>query len=218
MLTLDWKGTMSALLLGIAVFILGGSMGGFFLIVLLWLLMISAVVTRFKKRKKVKLGVYQSHRGWKNVAANGIVPLLAVLMYYLNSLSRFIDPRILVVAYVASVAAVAADKFSSEIGVLGREPIMLLTLRKVRRGTSGGVSSLGTLSGILASFLIGLVLIGSYDMYLYIAAVVVSGTLGNIIDSFFGFYEEKGYGSKYLSNAVCSLAGWLACVLLLYIF
>ena len=119
------------------------------------------------------------------------------------------------VSYVASVAAISADKFASEIGVLDGIPTMLLTLKRVKKGVSGGVTALG----LVASFVAALI-IGTSALYINVALPIValiafSGFFGNLIDSVFGYYEEKGIGNKFTSNFVCSLAGAVACLLIL---
>lgn len=59
----------------------------------------------------------------------------------------------------SNYAAVAADTFSSELGILSKSKPRLLTswnLRKVPPGTNGGVSLTGTLAGFGGAFIIAL--------------------------------------------------------------
>ena len=59
----------------------------------------------------------------------------------------------------SNYAAVAADTFSSELGILSKSKPRLLTswnLRKVPPGTNGGVSMIGTLAGFGGAFVIAL--------------------------------------------------------------
>ncbi|KAI9770521.1 MAG: hypothetical protein M1840_003111 [Geoglossum simile] len=65
----------------------------------------------------------------------------------------------LVVGIVANYAAVAADTFSSELGILSRGRPRLITsvrFRQVPPGTNGGITLYGTLAGLLGSFTIAL--------------------------------------------------------------
>ncbi|KAI1442567.1 integral membrane protein DUF92-domain-containing protein [Annulohypoxylon stygium] len=64
---------------------------------------------------------------------------------------------ILVVGIIANYAAVCADTFSSELGILSRTSPRLITswsLRKVPRGTNGGVTLWGLVAGLLGSMII----------------------------------------------------------------
>lgn len=64
---------------------------------------------------------------------------------------------LLVIGIIANYACVAADTFSSELGILSTgEPRLItsLSLRKVPRGTNGGVSLAGLLAGLLGSVII----------------------------------------------------------------
>ncbi|KAK1836284.1 transmembrane protein 19 [Podospora conica] len=64
---------------------------------------------------------------------------------------------LLVIGIIANYACVAADTFSSELGILSTgEPRLItsLTLRKVPRGTNGGVSLAGLLAGLLGSVIV----------------------------------------------------------------
>ncbi|MDE1846108.1 MAG: DUF92 domain-containing protein [Candidatus Micrarchaeota archaeon] len=216
-LTLDWKGVLVALALGIGLFFFGGAQGAFFLLVMLWFLILSGIVTWIGIKRKSAIGVYERSRSYSNVIANGIIPLLIVVFYYFNATANLVPQGFLLVSYVASVAAITADKFSSEIGVLGGRPWMLLTMRKVKQGTSGAVTAFGFGAGLLGSLLIGISLSSTINYGFLLVVVMISGLLGNIVDSILGFFEEKGIGNKFTSNFACSFAGWGASMILLIV-
>lgn len=65
------------------------------------------------------------------------------------------DP--LIVGIIANYAAVAADTFSSELGILSESQPRLITspsLRRVPKGTNGGVTIWGLMAGFLGSLII----------------------------------------------------------------
>ncbi|KAH7326234.1 integral membrane protein DUF92-domain-containing protein [Stachybotrys elegans] len=116
---------------------------------------------------------------------------------------------LLLVGIVANYAAVAADTFSSELGILAKGDPRLITswnLRKVPRGTNGGVTLLGLGAGLLGS----LIIISATMMFLpscnssttsmpgggqpwtvqqrrdFMSFMVVWGLLGSVLDSVLG--------------------------------
>lgn len=214
-LTLDRNGVIAALLLGAGLLFFGGQMGTYFLLVMLWFLALSGVVTWIGKTRKSAIGVYERSRSYSNVIANGSIPLIVVIFYYFNASMGIIPQSFVIISYVASVAAIMADKFSSEIGVLGGKPWMLLTLKKVRQGTSGAVTAFGFGAGLLGSLLIGITLIGTSNYAIALIVIMISGLVGNTIDSVLGYFEEKGIGNKFTSNFGCSFAGWATSLIML---
>ena len=217
-LTLDLFGLGVAVFMGGLILAFGGAEGILFLLIILLFLVVSAVVTRFKKGRKIAMKTYERARGWKNVVANGTVPLIASFAYFLNTQYSYTRPEILVVAYVASVASITADKFSSEIGILDNRVLNILTLKRIRPGKSGGVSALGMAAGAAGAFIISLGVLSFGNSGVLMAVIVVSGLVGDLADSVLGYFEEKGIGNKYTSNFVCAVVGMAvgtACVMFL---
>ncbi len=221
-LSLDIKGLLVALLFGLLIFVFGGARWGtFFLITIVYFLILSYIVTRMGEKTKVGLGLYERGRGWKNVVANGIVPLIFAFVFFLNSnqsFGGFLPQTAVIAAYVASVAAITADKFASELGVLDDAPIMLLTLKKVERGTSGGVSPFGLLMSAFAAFLISLILLAFNVKVISVAAITFAGFAGGLVDSALGYFEEKGRGNKYTSNIGCAITGAVIALVIFTLF
>lgn len=115
---------------------------------------------------------------------------------------------------IANYAAVAADTFSSELGILSKsEPRLItsLTLRKVPRGTNGGVTLVGLGAGLFGSIII----VTTATLFLpmcsesdigqpgagapwlmserrtFMGALVIWGTLGSVLDSFLGGFFQR---------------------------
>jgi uncharacterized membrane protein len=121
---------------------------------------------------------------------------------------------LLVVGIIANYAAVCADTFSSELGILSRtEPRLItsLTLRKVPRGTNGGVTVWGLVAGFLGSMiivttsLIFLPMCGDHtsgrigggepwsmqQKLIFAWGMTIWGILGSLLDSFLGGWLQR---------------------------
>ncbi|EXK90600.1 hypothetical protein FOQG_06825 [Fusarium oxysporum f. sp. raphani 54005] len=116
---------------------------------------------------------------------------------------------LLVVGIIANYAAVAADTFSSELGILSSGQPRLITsptLRKVPRGINGGVTLLGLGAGLLGSMIIvtaSMIFLPScseessrtpaggapwtmLERRKFMGFMVIWGALGSVLDSFLG--------------------------------
>lgn len=193
---LDFAGLALAFAMGAVVAIFGTLP---FLILLLAFLVLSVAATRYGYEKKRDLGIYEHERSWENVLANGLVPTVCAVAH----------PFIGYGAYIGSIAAITSDKFASELGVLGGEPISLTNFKKTKTGQNGAISALGTVMSIQGAIIIGIIamlLIPDIDLN----KVVVIGLVGfasSMVDSIVGVLEEKGIGNKATTNAVCSIFG-----------
>ncbi len=202
MFLLDKKGLLLSSFFGILLYFFGGLNS---LIIMFVFLFSSVWVTKFGYFEKKEMGVYEYRRGWKNVFSNGIVPIAFVIYYYYTN-----NP----LPFLASVASVTADKFSSELGIFD-EPFEVLTLKKVRRGTNGGISFLGIFASLIGSSLIALASLFLFKInYLEAIIITIAGVIGSLLDSVAGFFEERGLGNKEISNIIGSLGGALSALLL----
>lgn len=215
LLTLNISGTLFAVAFGILVFTFGMAMWWYFIAVLVDFLVLSAIATRARDEEKVHIRGYEKLRSWRNVVANGLVPVVLVFLYFLDFSTPVIPQVIILYAFVASVCAITADKFASEFGVLDGEPIMLLTMKKAKKGKSGAITWFGTLMGGIAAALIAVTVFAIGGSVLIFIVLLISGIIGNLVDSVFGYFEEIGYGNKYTSNLLCSVAGAVVCILVL---
>ncbi len=203
MLTLNKAGILAAAVVASIIMYFGGAESWRYLLLLLVFLVSGAFVTNVQIERKKYWGLYEGERSVANVLANGLVPTLACIFAVYEPVWRF--------GFICSVAAITADKFASELGTLGGEPVFLLNMKRVARGSSGAVSTIGTMSSFLGAFLIGLgamLIFGiSFERALLATAI---GVFGNLIDSVVGVFETFGFGNKATTNIICSAIGALA--------
>ena len=113
------------------------------------------------------------------------------------------------VALAGALAAATADTWATEIGTAVAGPTRLITSwRKVRPGSSGGVSPAGTLAGLAGALFIGVsaTLLFPLDRAVAHGAVIVAaGALGALVDSIAGATVEGRVG--WVDNDVVNLLG-----------
>lgn len=139
---LSRSGAGAAMALGTLVFGLGGLEWAILLVAFFGA---SSGLTRFFARRKQDLSATFSKGGQRDAAqvlANGGLAVCFVVAHALWPAQDW--PW---AAYAGTLAAVNADTWSTELGVLSAAlPRLITTFRPVDRGTSGGVSLVGTLA------------------------------------------------------------------------
>ncbi len=114
------------------------------------------------------------------VMANGGAAMAGAILALAN-------PRLGLWVVASSLAAAGADTYATSIGALSRlDPVHLGSSRRVPPGTSGAVSLLGTVGGVLGAALpAGAAAIVVADMALLTGATVI-GVAGMLADSLIG--------------------------------
>ncbi len=200
------------------------------------LFVITFLATRAGRRRKAKAGLAESRKGRSaaqvianlSVAALCATPLAYLIAKSFSSHSPFglfnlgeewIREMLRVMCLAALVEA-TADTVSSEIGqAYGGAPRMLLSLQRVKAGTDGAVTTLGTLAGVVTGFVVAQG--GAWGMHLFgkralIAAV--AGCAGLLFDSLLGATVERrgwlgndlvNFSSTAFAAAVAGLGYWL---------
>ncbi|CAF9909464.1 MAG: hypothetical protein ALECFALPRED_005716 [Alectoria fallacina] len=181
-------------------------------------------VTKVKHNVKARLTLSSSGasggegaRTHIQVLANSVVASLLILFHYrrLQTRGKHVGSNeecwsygsdVLVVGIVSNYAAVAADTFSSELGILSQSKPRLLTswnLRQVPPGTNGGVTLTGTLAGFAGAFIIALT---SVTLIPFCSAGTTNPTqvFGNIA----GFEGGSGWGSQEKIFWVIAVTLW----------
>ena len=203
----DVSGLFSGALVGILLIVFTGDVRWF--VVMLAFLVIGSAATRYRFDLKAEAGIAETHggmRGYVNVFANGLVGMVAAVLYGLSGG----DPLFLAL-FLGSVATAAADTMGGEIGMTSHEPVLITTLKPVPKGTNGGVTLLGEAASLAASALIALTayLLGLGSIPLLLAAVL-AGFLGANVDSLVGaLLENQGVIGNAGTNLVATLSGGL---------
>lgn len=189
---LDFSGAVAATALGALVFGLGGLDWA---LVLIAFFISSSLLSRLAKQRKSGLQAVFSKGGRRDagqVLANGGIAGAMVLLHAL-----FPQVDVLWAAFVGALAAVNADTWATELGVLSRTPPCLITTGKpVERGTSGGISLIGTLAAAGGALFIGVIagVLKQAESGLAVALIAgTAGLLGSLVDSLLGATVQAIY-------------------------
>lgn len=188
---LDRWGAITAFLIGFVTFLFPADGWKWFLVLLVFLT-VSSYMTRYKYQVKRMKGFAQEKggaRGWANVAANGVVAGVLVL------LTPFLPREPILAAFLGAVSTANADTLATEIGLLSpSDPRLITDLRKiVLAGTSGGISILGELATLFGALVIGIAagflrMTGNpgWPLTVLMGTTTIAGLAGCSIDSIIG--------------------------------
>jgi uncharacterized protein (TIGR00297 family) len=186
---------------GITTFIIGSFIlysGGFkWVIPLLLFLILGSFLSKLND-KKTKRNLFQV------IANGGISFILSILnIFYPNDMLYF--------AHLCAVSSMCSDTFSTEIGMkFSKKAYLITNFKEVEKGTSGGISLIGFLGGILGSLIISLFHKNWFFVFLI-------GIFGNLIDSIIGaLFERKGYLSNNMTNFISSSLSAILGIFLYY--
>ena len=182
-------GAVGALLTGGLIFGLGGIPWA---ALLLTFFVSSSALSRLFARRKAALDekfAKGSRRDLGQVLANGgLGALLALGLLYRP------EAGWLWAAYTGAMAAVNADTWATELGVLNPNPPRLITSGKlVERGSSGGVSPGGYLAALGGSALVGLVGAAFQGGWTLLLVAIAGGLAGSSFDSLLGATVQAIY-------------------------
>ena len=128
-------------------------------------------------------------RGMVQVIANALAATIAAACGFI-----FKKPELMIV-YAAALTECLADSLASDVGVLSKkDPVDICRMKRIKRGLSGGVSLLGTLSALAGCVLMCLVSFIFFGISTkVIIAVLVIPMLGIVIDSILGSLVQAKY-------------------------
>lgn len=196
--SLSNSGTIAAAITGGIIFGFGGLPWA--VLLLIFFISSSALSKTFKRQKtglseKFSKG---SQRDWGQVLANGGFGTLLILFstIFPDAFPKWVAYS----AFAGAMAAVNADTWATELGVLNPRPPRLITNGKVvEPGTSGGISLYGTLATLAGAAAIGMAAtafpLENKPWMLWIAATL-SGVCGSLFDSLLGASIQAIYHCK----------------------
>jgi uncharacterized protein (TIGR00297 family) len=243
--SLNTSGAIAALFTGTIIFGIGGWQWA--ILLLTFFITSSALSRAFKKRKRNLDEKFSkgSQRDAGQVFGNGgIATLFAAMSFF------YPNEPILWLCFSASLAAVNADTWATELGVLNPNPPRLITnlTKIVEKGTSGGISLMGTFASLLGSGLIA-----TLSVFLtpnpilsninYFLLITFAGLAGSLFDSLLGSTLQAMYfcpkdnketekhplhtcgtqtihirGWKWLNNDLVNLACSIFAIIIIFIF
>ena len=192
--SLSTSGAIAATVVGTITF---GTGGWQWAVLLLTFFITSSGLSRLFKKRKAGLDEKFSkgnQRDAGQVFGNG------GLATFFAALHAFYPESILPwIGFAASLAAVNADTWATELGVLNPAPPRMITdlSKRVEKGTSGGISFLGTLASLSGSAIIALpaVLLSPSNTLSanYFLLITLAGLAGSLFDSLLGATVQAMY-------------------------
>ena len=191
--SLNKSGALAAMFTGTIIFGIGGWQWA--ILLLTFFITSSALSRAFKKRKQgldEKFSKGHERDSGQVFGNGGIATIFAALHFFFpNELWPWLG-------FAAALAAVNADTWGTELGVLNPNPPRMITnlTKVVEKGTSGGISLIGTLASLAGAALIGILAAFLYpatDSISIGIIVTLAGLAGALFDSFLGATIQAMY-------------------------
>ena len=203
--SLSPSGSLTALFVGWATFSSCFAFG----VVLIGFFFSSSALTKLKQDEKAKVEKDFKKDGQRDhlqVLANGGAPTVLALAHWAAGPSHPLSPLV-AGAFLGYYACCCGDTWSSEVGVLSpSDPILITTLRRVRRGTNGGVSAWGLLASLAGGGFVGACFLAATALSVGRTAAVATvpvcaaaGLLGSLVDSLLGATLQVRLGTSKLA-------------------
>ncbi|MCX7875549.1 MAG: DUF92 domain-containing protein [Melioribacteraceae bacterium] len=180
---LTLSGSIATFFLAGIIFTLGGIKWS---IPILTFFILSSLISKLRKKKNDEVELFFEKSGTRDyfqVLANGGLGGVLVILYFLY------DSDFYYLLYLASLSAVCADTWATELGTWNKtKTYNILTFKEVEQGVSGGISFIGTLGAIAGTVAISFSGIYWIEMNyaFYFILIIVSGLFGSFIDSILG--------------------------------
>jgi len=190
--SLSKSGAWGALLEGIIIFGLGGWKWA---VLLMAFFVSSSILTRLFGKKKTSLNEKFDKGGTRDIGqvlANGSIASIFAGLHFFFPTGTWTW-----VVFAATLAAVNADTWATELGVLNPSlPRLITSWKPVERGTSGAVSLYGTLAaagGAVFIAILGALLGPAGHIWVNLLIIIIAGLVGSLFDSFLGASVQAIY-------------------------
>lgn len=201
--SLSQSGLLGAILVGTLIFGLGGWVWGLLLIAFF---VSSSALSHYGASRKRTVAEHFAKTGRRDLAQTLANGGLGAALAVANAATGG-RQLLLFVAFVGAMAAVSADTWATELGVLSAdEPRLITTGEAVERGTSGGISPLGALAAVTAAWAIGFLGLACQSLQGWLSGApwgprlgwlpllaAIAGMAGSLIDSLLGATVQATY-------------------------
>lgn len=187
---LTTSGSLATFLLASFLFGLGGLKWS---VPILTFFILSSLISKVRKKHNHKIEEYFEKSGvrdhWQVLANGGIGGLLVIMYVYTQN-------ELFYLLNIASLAAVCADTWATEIGTYNKaNTYNIINLKKVEQGRSGGISVRGTLGTVLATIVMALSGLAwiNFSTVNYFMLIIFAGVFGSLVDSIIGATIQLQY-------------------------
>ena len=168
------------------------SLGNFGFLVMASFFFGAILIDKFKKRILMQGRKDEAEKGscrdHMQVLANGLVGCICAVIYFISS------DHVFLVAFVASFAEALADTAGSGFGVAARKVFDPFRMKRIEGGLSGGMSFVGTVASLIASYVVAMVAFSfGVVSLLDVMLITLFGFLGSVFDSFLGSVIQCKY-------------------------
>jgi len=197
--TLSMSGAIAAFLTGVIVFTIGGLSACVALVVFF---VVGSALSKLPSDTKHSAELIkqrkESERNWRQVAANGAVPIAALLLLAVRPALR----EELSMLYLGALATMFADTSATELGTrFGGQAYDVIRFRAIEKGESGGVTGIGLLASVAAPSVIALMHLTSralgdlceFQSMRWAPALIAGGAVGAFADSLLGASVQARY-------------------------
>lgn len=176
------SGSTAAFLLAGFIFGLGGLKWS---IPIITFFILSSILSKVREKVNQEVNLYfekSATRDYMQVISNGGLGGVLVVA------NKFYPSELFYSIYVASLAAVCADTWATEIGTLKKtKTYNILNLKPAEQGISGGISAIGSLGAFLGAVAIAVSALFWINDILYFSLLIIfAGVAGSFIDSILG--------------------------------